>query len=805
MPTQVHFDAQKSNSPSVNTLEKANNNSSLKINGAIHKSYTLSSSMMVIMCLLFSTSIYSQTLVELISATNPLLGMQASSLNSSIRFADLDADGDMDGFVGSANGLIEYFRNDGTKTVPQFNLVGGSDNPFDGIIAPTGHATIGFTDIDGDGDLDAFLGDEDGDLYFYRNTGTTSLPTFTLITGAANPLDGVNEGLFSNVFFGDLDGDGDVDAIIGNEAGMVSYYQNNGSVTAPVFVKQLGLANPFNGEDMGDHSYGVLADPDNDGDLDAFFGNENGNIKAYANIGTPLVPGFLELTGTFDPFSLINIGRSTPEWVDIDGDGDLDFFSGEDSGDFEYMQNAFTFNCMNLSQQPAVSNPLNGIEATTISSSSVAFCDFDNDGDEDAIVGSLNLGLFYYENIGTKIAPNFNYIGGTLDAASPFFGMVFGQTSMPATVDIDGDGDCDIFVGRTLGSIQYIRNDGGFNFVMVAGASNPFNGVDVGQRSAPTFGDIDGDGDQDCFIGEQAGTVFYYKNIGDAANPSFSSFVGSGNPLNIASVLHATPTLVDIDKDGDLDAFIGRFNGIIKYYKNEGNANTPFFALIAGTDNPFSGVDIGNNANIGFVDLDCNGSFDAFLGGSNGELGYWKGEDCSPLPVELAYFHATLKDNSVVLSWMTASEANNEGFEVQHSIDGRNWDAIDFINGAGDSNEPIVYDNLHQEPVVGTNYYRLKQMDFDGVFEYSSVRVIELEGKGNFNAYPNPVRDVLNIELPYSEEVTISVYSLNGQLMKQEITTASRLALDFSELQAGIYVMKLVGTNTQIVQKVIKD
>lgn len=790
MPKQIHFGAQKSNFFLLNKVQ-----TNVFRNGII-----------AILCVLFSSSVYSQTLVQLISGTNPLLSIPDTRSNSNIRFVDIDADGDLDGFVGSAIGGIEFIANGGSKIVHGFYLAGGSDNPFDGVFTPTGHSTLGFADIDGDGDFDAFLGDEDGIFQFYRNDGTPKVPNFTLVVGAMNPLNGVNEGLYSNVSFGDLDGDGDQDAIIGNETGTVSYFKNTGSKTAPVFVKQVGVANPFNGIDVGTRSYGVLADPDNDGDLDAFFGNGVGNIKTYANVGTALVPSFSELTGIYDPFGLMSIGNSTPEWADIDGDGDLDFFTGEDGGNFEYKQNALVFNCMGITAQAGAANPFNGIEATTLSSSSSAFCDFDNDGDQDAIIGTLNLGLFYYENTGTKLAPVFTYVGGTLDALSPFFGMTFGQTSMPATVDIDNDGDCDIFVGRADGTIQYIRNDGGLTFVMVAGVGNPLDGIDIGQRSAPTFGDIDGDGDQDCFIGglvtAPTSHVSFYKNNGDASTPNFGS---GANPLSLVDVYNATPVLVDFDKDGDLDAFVGRFNGIVKYYRNDGNATTPFFALIAGSDNPLSTVSVGSNANVGAVDIDGNGGFDLFIGAANGKIDYWRSAGCDPLPVELAFFNATLKDKNVILSWMTASESNNDGFEIQHSVDGQNWDAIDFMNGAGDSNDAITYDALHEEPRIGTNYYRLKQMDFDGAFEYSSVRVVELEGKNNFNAYPNPVKDVLNVELPYSEEVTISIYNLNGQLVKQEITTSNRLALNFNDLQSGIYIMKLTGTNTQIVQKVIKD
>lgn len=757
-------------------------------------------------CTLIATTSYGQSLVQLVNATNPLLGMQSSSLNSNLRLVDIDNDGDLDAFIGSASGEVEFFRNDGTKTIPSFAVVSGSGNPFNGIYSPAGHSTLGFVDIDNDGDLDVFLGDEDGDLYYYKNTGTSNAAVFTPMIAAANPLDGVNEGLFSNVYFVDIDGDGDKDAFLGNFDGTINYYKNTGTASLPAFTKQVGAANPFNGKDLGSRSYGTFVDPDGDGDYDAFFGNSERFIT-YRNVGTPMNPTFTEVTGIYDPFSLVNLGNPTPEWADIDGDGGLDFFSGEDSGDFEYLQNTYIFSCSGFTAATGAANPLDGINLTTVSSSSVAFCDVDGDGDQDAIVGSLNFGLFYYKNTGTILSPTYTYVGGTLDAASPFFGMVFGQTTMPSTVDIDRDGDCDIFVGRTDGTIQYLRNDGGSTFTMMGAIGNPLNGVDVGQRSAPTFGDMDGDGDQDCFIGELNGEVFYYRNDGSATVPSFVSITGTANPLYMVSVLqNATPYLVDSDKDGDLDAFVGRFNGIVKYYINNGNANTPVMSLVAGNANPLSSVNVSSNANVAFVDINRDGDLDVFVGAVNGQLYHYTGDGCPPLPVELAYFNAYLEEsNQVLLDWMTATEKNNEGFEIQRSSDGENWETLDFIRGEGTTTQTTTYNFVDDNPMDGMNYYRLKQIDFDDQFEYSSIRVIEIEVENNTKVYPNPVQDFLNIELSSTEDVMISIFNLNGQLLREMTANESITRINFSDLEAGIYIVRITNSTTQSVQKIVKQ
>lgn len=775
-----------------------------KQNGVLFKKL-LQCSFSVLGVLMFSFSLQSQTLIQLTSGTNPLLGMSASSLYSNVRFVDIDGDGDQDAFIGQSSGGIEYFRNDGTKTTPAFTVATGSANPLNGIFSPTGHSTLGFADIDGDGDLDVFIGDENGSFSYYENQGDANNPNFAAINGAGDPFNGFVEDQFVSVNFVDIDGDGDLDAFINDSAGDVHYYKNTGSATNPTFVKQAGANNPFDGVDVGLRGYGAFGDPDCDGDIDAFFGNAEG-VLVFENQGTALVPNFVDITATIFPNGLASIGFITPEIADLDGDGDIDFYAGEDDGSFEYLQNAFVFNCIGFTNVGGASNPLNGVQVNTVSSSSVAFHDFDGDGDPDAVVGSLNAGLLYFENTGTKLNPVYVLVGGV---SSPFNGISFGQTTMPIIVDIDCDGDMDVFVGQVDGTIQYLRNDGTAtnpSFVDVIGAMNPFNGVDVGQRSAPTFGDIDGDGDLDCFIGEQNGTIKYYKNNGTKIAPNFTLITGTANPLHAVNVFqNATPMLKDMDKDGDLDVVVGRFNGIIKYYKNIGNANTPFYQLQTGTDNPFNGVSVGSNANIAFVDVDGDGDCDAFIGAADGKLYFWRNNGCSPLPVELAYFNAHKQDERVLLDWMTVNELNNDGFEIERSFDGKNWENIGFVAGQGTTNTPTTYDFVDNQPMAGTNYYRLKQVDLDAEFEYSSIRVVEIEGATTVAIFPNPVTDFLNLELSVAEQVTISIFDMSGIMVQQEVVNGNRNKIDLSTIGSGFYVVKIIGNQTQAVQKIIKQ
>lgn len=121
---------------------------------------------------------------------------------------------------------------------------------------------------------------------------------------------------------------------------------------------------------------------------------------------------------------------------------------------------------------------------------------------------------------------------------------------------------------------------------------------------------------------------------------------------------------------------------------------------------------------------------------------------CYLLPVELINFHGIAVGQSVHLSWASTNEVNNLKFEVQKSTNGINWEAIHFIGGQSTTNEVQKYKYQDLNPFSGTNYYRLKQVDHDGSFEYSKVITVGYNNSGNsINVFPNPSNRLIKIQI----------------------------------------------------------
>ena len=165
----------------------------------------------------------------------------------------------------------------------------------------------------------------------------------------------------------------------------------------------------------------------------------------------------------------------------------------------------------------------------------------------------------------------------------------------------------------------------------------------------------------------------------------------------------------------------------------------------------------------------------------------------TPLPVELLYFTAVPDGRNVLLNWETHSELNNSHFEIERSLDTEIWENIDFVEGAGNSSEILHYSTIDDKPYLGVSYYRLKQVDFDGIYTYSPVRVVEFTGFEIADLYPNPSNGQFTIGINSSVNAVSDfiVYNVLGEVVyKQSLKLTIGLEnylIDLSELASGAY------------------
>jgi len=161
------------------------------------------------------------------------------------------------------------------------------------------------------------------------------------------------------------------------------------------------------------------------------------------------------------------------------------------------------------------------------------------------------------------------------------------------------------------------------------------------------------------------------------------------------------------------------------------------------------------------------------------------------LPVELLSFEAIADGGLIQLEWTTASELNNEGFEVYHSVDGVDWSVLDFVQGHGDSENLISYVYDHKSPNPGINYYQLKQIDFDGQYDWLPIISQLFEYQDRYSIYPNPVVSTAQFEGPNIAGTQVQILSTDGKdRLIRTVSGQNKLFLD--ELPSGHYYLRLL-------------
>jgi hypothetical protein len=182
-----------------------------------------------------------------------------------------------------------------------------------------------------------------------------------------------------------------------------------------------------------------------------------------------------------------------------------------------------------------------------------------------------------------------------------------------------------------------------------------------------------------------------------------------------------------------------------------------------------------------------------------------------PVPVELTSFSGICKDNEIILEWFTSSELNNQGFFIERKTESSNWIQIGFVQGNNTTTEVKSYHFIDNSLSSGKYYYRLKQVDFDGTFEYSNVIEININILSEFTLnqnYPNPFNPFTKISfsVPHNSEVKLMVFNSLGEKVTElvnEFKPAGNYEIDFNatELPSGVYLYRLEAAGFSAIKK----
>lgn len=461
------------------------------------------------------------------SNQNPLTAIPATKLE----FVDIDADGDLDVFIGSIKGLnghlgIRWYENIGSVNAAQYIE---NDTSHLGDLHDNNAKNLTFVDIDTDGDLDVFLS-EGG---FYENTGTKNSPFFTQQEvsnfSALNTL--MTENSAVPVFI-DIDIDGDLDALYPQYRGEFTdliYLENTGDSSKGAVYKSSAVASTFYG------SSGIVwqaVDIDNDIDVDLVI-----NGVTIFNQGDP----------GFDAYNFkrlqIPLGMS---FADLDGDADLDAFLIAQSS-LKYSVHQYTNEGdLYFSLDPA---PWLGEHISHPDLFSTQFVDLDQDDDLDQLV-FIDNSLRFFENIGSAKIPEMEE---RMEVDNPFSSILLGaeDLSKAVFVDIDFDGDLDMFVLAPIetNKIVFYENIGNADSAIYQQElpENPLipSATDIVSFA---FSDVDLDGDQDLLMTDSQELIFL-ENVGGKFNADFVLKDIAASPFKDVSI----PYFIDQLKFVDLD------------------------------------------------------------------------------------------------------------------------------------------------------------------------------------------------------------------------------------------------------------
>lgn len=500
---------------------------------------------------------------------------------------------------------------------------------------------------------------------------------------------------------------------------------------------------------------------------------------------------FLEANGGQQKPGMERHAGSVETAWDNDGDGDLEFLKGDISfPNLCYLVNGGTTSDAHMVAEDT-SYPAYDVPADLHIFPAPFLVDVNNDGLRDLLVapnasgGSENFTCsWYYKNVGDAITATFSFqtdtfmTGDMIDA---------GEGGYPVFFDADSDGLLDMIVGNGgyfdntngniyIGELAYYRNTGDAEHPMFQLVTKNYADVaSLGVKNVyPAFGDLDGDGDADMLLGQDNGSLLYFKNTAASGAPANFVFFQPNYAGTDSLGSFSTPQLVDVNRDGLLDILMGEQAGILDYKQNTGTATSPDFSSVP--HQLFGGVDVRQPGylegfSIPFLFDDNDGSgYQLLVGSKRGWI----------------YKYTNIDSNLSGTFTLVDSFFNHISVGANSSVSGAD------VNG--DGKVDLLVGNYRG----GVTFYdsKITGINPQGPLPDDAIRI-----------YPNPATVNFEVRIAASEnagKVQMALIDLLGEKIVEKHTDAKTPAhFDVTLLPAGIYLLEVRTEGSQVVKKIM--